>query len=418
MPKFLYPITMLKSKWFYLFLSNFLGVFNDNFLKNAIIFIGISWILPSWLTPSQIISIVSACLVVPYLFFSPVGGQWAMRYSKLKVFRMMKLIEIPIVLIGAAAFYFQWIFLAVFSVLLLGTQSCLYSPSKYGLIRDIGGESGASFGSGMFETMAFLGILIGTFTASLVSDHYSLYLLGGILLGVAILGYVVTNSIQVKELPIEHTANTLNPLKFILSNYKFAKAYPLVNSAVLGASVFWMIGGMLQMNVIIHCRNVLHVSNSMTGVVMACAAVGIALGTAFTGKISKGNVKKGLILPALSGMIVCLTLMLVLPLSFPLFLSVTILFAFLGGMFQVPCLATIQQADLGRKIGDIIAYLNMVTFLFILIGTLFFSLTTLFSGESSFAVFGVMLGVCVSVWLYFMFRYPDFRRESGEMFKR
>ena len=409
---------MLGSKWFHLFLSNFLGVFNDNFLKNAIIFIGVGWVLPSWFTPSQIISIVSACLVVPYLFFSPIGGQLAMRYSKSRVFRVMKFIEIPIVVVGAMAFYFQWIFLAVFSVLLLGTQSCLYSPSKYGLIRDIGGESGASFGSGMFETMAFLGILLGTFSASLVSDHYSIWLLGGILLGVALLGYVVTKSIKVKELPIEHTANTLNPVKFIVSNYRFAKAYSLVNSAVLGGASFWLIGGMLQMNVIIHCRNVLHVSNSLTGVVMACAAVGIALGTAFTGKISKGSVKKGLILVALSGMILCLTLMLVLPLSFPLFLGVTIVFAFMGGMFQVPCLATIQQADLGRKIGDVIAYLNMVTFLLILIGALLFSLTTMFTHESSFAVFGVMLAICVSVWLYFMFRYPNFRRETGKWLKK
>lgn len=295
---------MLNNKWFYLFLSNFLGVFNDNFLKNSIIFIAVSWVLPVWLTPSQVISLVSAGLVVPYLFFSPIGGRLARHYSKVKVFRAMKLIEIPIVIVAGVAFYFQWIFLAIFSVFLLGTQSCLYSPSKYGLIRDIGGKEGVSYGSGMFETMAFLGILLGTFSAALVSDSYSIFLLAGVLIGVAIFGYFVTKAIYVKELPVKKELNTTNPIKFVFSNYKYARQYKLINSAVFGASSFWLIGSLLQMNIIIHCRNVLHVSNSLTGVVMASAAVGIALGTAFTGKISKGEVKKGFIIPALLGMII------------------------------------------------------------------------------------------------------------------
>ena len=58
-----------RSKWTALFLSNFLGVFNDNFLKNCIIFVAVNWALPRWMTQSQLISMVSALLVIPYLFF-------------------------------------------------------------------------------------------------------------------------------------------------------------------------------------------------------------------------------------------------------------------------------------------------------------------------------------------------------------
>ena len=265
--------------------------------------------------------------------------------------------------------------------------------------------------------MAFLGILLGTFSASLVSDRYSLILLSAILIGVAVLGYVVTRAIKVKELPIEIDSNTINPVKFVLSNYKYSKNFKLINSAVFGASSFGLIGSMLQMNIIIHCKDVLHVSNSITGVVMACVAVGIAVGTAFTGKISKGEVKRGLIIVALTGMICCLLILFLLPLSFTPFLVVVIVFAFLGGMFQVPSLATIQHENLGRKIGDIFAYLNMVTFFFILISTVLFSITTRITNENSYAVFGVMTVVCIIVLLYFLFRYSDFRKETGKMFK-
>ena len=408
---------MSKNKWFKLFISNFLGVFNDNFLKNSIIFVAVNWALPKWFSTSQVISIVSAGLVIPYLFLSPTGGNLAVKYSKTRVFRIMKLFEIPVVIIACFAFYFQWIFLAIFSVFLLGIQSCLYSPSKYGLIRDIGGQKGASYGSGMFETMAFLGILFGTFSASLISDHYSLLLLSSILVGVAILGYFVTKSMKVKEMPTENNSTTTNPVKFISDSYKYARNFNLINSAVFGASAFWLVGSMLQMNIIIYCKHVLHVSNSLTGIVMAVAAVGIALGTAFTGKISKGGVMKGLIIIALSGMIFCLLFLLFIPQTYTLFLIVIFVFAFLGGMFQVPSLATIQHENLGRKIGDVIAYLNMVTFFFILIATLLFSVTTMLTHENSYAVFGVMTFICILVLLYFVFRYPDYRKETRRMFR-
>ena len=126
---------LYRNKWISLFATNFLGVFNDNFLKNSIIFISVAWFLPSWLSQSQLISLVASALVIPYLLFSPVGGRLAVRYSKLKVFRILKLIEIPIMLLACIAFYHQWVMLAVLSVFALGTQSCLYSPSKYSLIR-------------------------------------------------------------------------------------------------------------------------------------------------------------------------------------------------------------------------------------------------------------------------------------------
>ena len=140
------------------------------------------------MTHSQLISIIGSCLVFPYLLFSPIGGRLSVRYSKLKIFRILKLVEIPIMAVACIAFYFQWIGLAIAAMLLMGTQSSLYSPSKYSLIRDIGGEKGASFGSGLFETMAFLGILLGTLTASVVSDNYSIWLFSLVILGVALLG--------------------------------------------------------------------------------------------------------------------------------------------------------------------------------------------------------------------------------------
>ncbi|HLP04894.1 MAG TPA: MFS transporter, partial [Paludibacter sp.] len=221
---------VFRNKWTPLFLSNFLGVYNDNLLKNCIIFISIGWALPGWLTQSQLISLVSASLVVPYLFLSPLAGRLAVIYSKKSVFRFFKLLEIPVLAIACVAFHFKWVMVAVSAVFAMGILSCLYSPSKYSLIRDIGGEPGVSFGSGVFEMMAFLGILIGTVTASVVSDHYQPVVVYVLFMGLAALGYFSTRSIEANELPEDEPTSSLNPFSFLKNSYLYARQHSGVNA--------------------------------------------------------------------------------------------------------------------------------------------------------------------------------------------
>jgi acyl-[acyl-carrier-protein]-phospholipid O-acyltransferase/long-chain-fatty-acid--[acyl-carrier-protein] ligase len=337
------------------------------------------------------------------------AGRLAVIYSKKKVFRFCKFLEIPVLALACVAFQFHWVLVAVLAVLLMGILSCLYSPSKYSLIRDIGGEKGVSFGSGVFEMMAFLGILTGTVTASIVSDYYHLWLVSGIFIGLAALGYMVTRSIRAVELPEnKNDSGHLNPIKFLLDSFRFAREHKNVNSAVFGASAFWLIGGMLQMNLVIHCKHVYHASNATTGMVMACAAIGIALGCWAAGKISGKEVKERLILIGISGMSVLLFLLTFFHFNFWLFVLCIFSVAFMGGLFEVPCLSMLQNSHLGRKLGDMIGYLNLVTFVFVLFGTFLFSITTYFTSENSSAVFGVILIICVLVTFYFFKRSPEF----------
>ncbi|MCX6308512.1 MAG: MFS transporter [Bacteroidia bacterium] len=382
----------VKKNWFYLFVTNFIGVFNDNFLKHCIIFIAVTWDLPSWLSQSQLISAVAAALVLPYLFFSPLAGRLAKRHSKQRIWQLFKLMELPVMLLASIAFLFHWVGLAVFSVFLLGILSCLYSPSKYGLIRDIGGPEGASFGSGIFETMAFLGILIGSVAAPFLSDHYNVCL-----------------KLKVNELPVEtDNEDTINPFRFLAVSYRFAAKHKYINSAILGTSLFWMIGGMIQMNVVIHCVQTLGTTNTVAGIILCCAAVGIALGCTAAGLLAKNTVRPEMIPIGLIGMMMSLVALLFLN---PSVLGTGFLvfsFAFMGGFFEIPCMALVQHANLGRKLGDMIAYLNLVNFIFVLIGTGLFSLTTYLTHDNSLAVFAGILVACSLTLVYYLIRHPEF----------
>jgi len=91
--------------------------------------------------------------------------------------------------------------------------------------------------------------------------------------------------------------------------------------------------------------------------------------------------------------------------------------AFSGGIFQIPNLSMLQNAGLGRKLGDMIAYLNLVTFVFILFGSLLFSLTTSLFNQNSYLVFGLILVICILVGFYFLLKSPVYLTEMLKTLK-
>lgn len=393
----------MNKQWVYLFIANFAGVYNDNLLKNAIIFVAVGWTMPDWMTRSQLIAIVSASLVLPYLIFSPLGGKWAVRYSKVSVFRFFKLLEFPIMLLASVAFLLENIYMALLSVMLMGIQSCLYSPAKYGLIRDIGGVEGSARGSGIFESMAFAGILAGTVTAAWLSEHYNPKFIAALYLLLAAAGYWCVRLLNVRELKTgkEMSGNIqISPLRFIRSGYVLASRFAGANKAIVGVSFFWMVGGMLQMNIVIHAATFLKLPNASTGMIMALAAVGIIAGNWLAGELQQRTGKSRMLIGGLTGMTAGFLVLCVVPLTASWFAAFITLIAMSGGFYQVPWLTVIQQTDSGQRAGQLLAYMNIMVFIFVLLGTLLFSVLNIMLPESSFLVFFVLLLLCAGMLVY------------------
>jgi acyl-[acyl-carrier-protein]-phospholipid O-acyltransferase/long-chain-fatty-acid--[acyl-carrier-protein] ligase len=303
---------------------------------------------------------------------------------------------------AAISFYYQNVILSLTAVLVMGIQSCLYSPSKYGLIRDIGGEKDIAFGNGIFETMAFLGILSGTVFASIIADNYSFTLTATLFLTFALFGYFSTKNIRVQELSIEKRENkSINPIKFLKTSYLFAKKFSYINIGVLGVSIFWLLGGLLQMNLVIHCTKTLQTSNSIAGIIISTAAVGIALGCTVAGKISRSKVNTNLIFIGLTGMIIFILGIVIFNPGAIICAILIFLIAFMGGFFEVPCLALVQKEDTGRNIGDMLAYMNLVIFIFVLIGSLIFLIVTKYIKDNSLLVFSVIAAICLITFVCF-----------------
>lgn len=394
------------ASWLKLFLTNLFTLLNDNYLKNIIYFVGVTWTLPEFLSDSLLLTLISAMLVIPYLLFTPLSGRLAVIFSKQKVYMYCKLCEFPIILLACIALITHSIFFCVFSVFLMGVQSCLSSPSKYGIIKDIEGEEKIAYGNGMMEMMSFVGILLGTILGTMLSELVSIWIICALMLLFTTISFITVYRLKIVEIPSEKPIfNTINPIKYMIESFRFAQKYKGINDAVLGSSIFWMIAGMLQLNLVIHCRQTLELSNIGTGLCMSSAAVGIALGCVFAGKILRSDNAFRMINIGLLAMNIFLLLIIIFNPNVYLFSLLMFGVTFFGGIFEVPCLAIVQRAPIGRIVGDMMAYLNFANFVLVLIGTAIFYAVSAFFNESSIAIFTSIEVILFLSLIYFVFKF-------------
>ena len=394
------------ANWLKLFLTNLFTLLNDNYLKNIIYFVGVTWTLPEFLSDSLLLTLISAMLVIPYLLFTPLSGRLAVIFSKQKVYMYCKLCEFPIILLACIALITHSIFFCVFSVFLMGVQSCLSSPSKYGIIKDIEGEEKIAYGNGMMEMMSFVGILLGTILGTMLSELVSIWIICALMLLFTTISFITVYRLKIVEIPSEKPIfNTINPIKYMIESFRFAQKYKGINDAVLGSSIFWMIAGMLQLNLVIHCRQTLELSNIGTGLCMSSAAVGIALGCVFAGKILRSDNAFRMINIGLLAMNIFLSLIIIFNPNVYIFSLLMFGVTFFGGIFEVPCLAIVQRAPIGRIVGDMMAYLNFANFVLVLIGTAIFYAVSAFSNESSIAIFTSIEVILFLSLIYFVFKF-------------
>lgn len=393
----------MKGKFAALFSTNFFGVLNDNFLKSLACFIAIRWVATE--DASFVISAAAACLVLPYIFLSPLAGKWAYLFPKKQIVVYCKIAEIPIMAIAIAGFALQSVGLVIFSIFLMGTQSALYSPAKYGLIREVGGAENLPFGVGGFEAVSFFGMLSGTLIAAFLSDTVPLLTLYILLVIFAVAGLVLSVTIHVKQ-PYkgEDEPNSVNPLRFLKDTHRKAKKYNGLNTLVFGLSLFWWLVASLQIGLMVYCQMTMGLSPWHTGILLSLAAVGVTAGCFLAGILEKKAFIYRWVVPSALGISFLLLILFFAPMPPLPFGCILFVISLLCGFFKVPLDTSIQQKVEGAFLATILAYFNQVSFIFILFSSATLSLVSLFlPSKYLFLVLGIVF-FCVPTYLAFGLR--------------
>lgn len=349
-----------------LYLTNLWGVMNDNLLKMLVCFVAVRWLPGEW--HSVVVNLTAGMLVLPYVFVSPVAGRLPSLTSKVRVVRLAKLAEVPIMLVAIAGLLCHSVPLLLTAVLLMGTQSALFSPAKYGLIKDIGGPGRISEGLGGMEALSFVGMLSGTVLAAFAVDHVPEWGWGALLLCLAALGLASSLGVRAREERSGDDAPA-GPLSFLRHTGAIVRRYPGLMGVIILLSLYWWMAASLQTGLLLHCQRSLGLSPATTGLLLAAMAVGISLGCLVGGRLDKRHDMVGLS-PLLGGpLTLALTLMFAFGNSLAPLAASAVAMALVAGMFKIPLDAEMQKRVGAESLSLVIAFFNQVSFIFIFLAS-------------------------------------------------
>lgn len=408
------------------FLTQSSGAFNDNLFKQAVVVL-VGYLTPG-ITSSQIdlySNLAAALLIAPFFLFSATAGQLADKLDKAAMARWVKFGEILIMAIAGLGFLTGNLVVLMLAVFLMGTQSTLFGPIKYGILPQVLDGRELVGGNGLVEMGTFLAILLGTIVGTYLMHQHGAVVITAAVLGVALFGWLV--ALKIPALPalapeLKVDWNVLRATWRSLADLKRERAIFL---SCLGISWFWFYGSIYFIQLLNYARSVLGGDYQVYTLLLAIFSVGTAVGSLLCEKLSARRVEIGLVPFGSLGMTVFgLDLYFAWPeargaLERPLtqFLSEPAawrvgfdLFAMsvFGGFFIVPLYAMVQSRAAPAMRSRIIAGNNILNALFMVAASVAAVLLLKGVGLSIPELFALtaLVNVLVAVYIYTL--VPEF----------
>ncbi|MES0809168.1 acyl-[ACP]--phospholipid O-acyltransferase [Roseibium sp. SCPC15] len=292
--------SLMKTRRFApLFWTQFLSAFNDNFLKNSLIFLILFQVTTTGMASGDtgaLIALAGAVFIVPFLALSALGGELADRYDKARMARVTKLVEIAgagLAATGMALSSLPVLFSALF---VFGAMSALFSPVKYGMLPELLKTAELPRANAWVEAGTFLAILGGTISAGLLfTSGAPALIFAPLMIALAIACYLTSR--QIPSVPaaaptLKIDWNIATSTWRILSDLKADKR--LFNVALMNAW-FWLIGAIVLSVLPLIVSDSLGGNENAVTYFLTIFAVSIGIGSALAAWISAGRV---ILLPA------------------------------------------------------------------------------------------------------------------------
>ncbi len=351
---------LLKNSGFQSFLwTQFLGAFNDNVYK-ILVSVWAVHMAATTGTGGEYLSLAGAVFVLPFLFFSGYSGHLADAVSKRTVLISVKVFEVGVMALATLVFLSARMELLLVVLFLMALHSTIFSPAKYGIVPEMLPDKDLSRANALLELTTFVAIVMGTALGPLLFSAWKdqPWKMGLALLGVALVGLAV--SFKIPRVAVSGAAGPFrwNPFGEVVTGTKhLIKDGPLWLT-VIGISYFWYLGLLFQMDLLLFGQEVLHIDEQRSGVMLACLAMGIGLGSMLAGRLSGDKVELGLVpLGSIMMGFSCMALFLAKS-SFGWSIAALALLGLSSGLFIVPLNAFLQQRGGDAEKGRLIATNN------------------------------------------------------------
>lgn len=285
-------INLFKTQRFLpLFIAQFLGAFNDNAVKNALVVL-ITYRLAETGSNSQLLVTLAAGLfILPFFLFSATAGQLADKYEKSRLIAIIKFAEIILMVIAAIGFYKESITLLMLSLFLIGTQAAFFGPLKYAILPDQLRRDELIAGNGLIEAGTFFSILLGTIIGGLlILSGIGMHLLAGMLIIFAVIGWVSSWYIPKTTSFDPQLQINLNFIKETSNLIKYTRQRWDIFLCIIGISWFWLVGATFLAEFPIFAKEILHANEHVFTLFLTLFSIGIAVGSIVCHRLLKGRV--------------------------------------------------------------------------------------------------------------------------------
>jgi 1-acyl-sn-glycerol-3-phosphate acyltransferase len=409
------------------FVTQALGAFNDNVFKNAlaamVVFHSSRMV---GLNTDQIVNLSAMAFILPFFLFSALFGQFADKYEKSAQIRGIKLFEIFIMVLATLGFWLDSLPLLLSVLFLLGFQSTMFGPIKYGIIPQVLHERELIGGNALVEMGTFVAILAGTIAGPLlmgIDTDWPVWVSAAAVL-IAVTGYLTSRSIPTAEAVAPELKISWNFIGETIRNIGFIRENRIVLNSVLGISWFWFFGATFLVQIPSFSETVLGGDEKLMSTLLAMFIVGISTGSLLCERLSGGQVEIGLVpFGAIGLTIFGVDLFFASPSSQAVYLGLGNFFAqienwrivfdlimlgIFSGFFIVPLYALVQQNTTPSHRSRVIAGNNILNAFFMVISAI---VAMVLLGKIGFSVpqlflFTALLNLLVAIYIFTL--VPEF----------
>ena len=275
-----------------LFLTQFMGAFNDNIFKNALIIL-ITYHAAGkvGIDPRLMVTAAAGIFILPFFLFSATAGQIADKFEKAKLIRIIRFLEMPVMMLAAVGFFLEnyWMLLAV--LFCAGTQSAFFGPLKYSILPGHLKEKELIGGNALIEAGTFLAILLGTILGGiLILKEGGITFISVILIVISFFGWLSSRWIPVAkpENPDLKVGYNIIAETWKLVRHTFGEKDVFLS--IIGISWFWLTGFTFLAQFPIYVRDIVGGNEEIVTLFLTVFSIGIAIGSLVCSRLLKGEV--------------------------------------------------------------------------------------------------------------------------------
>jgi acyl-[acyl-carrier-protein]-phospholipid O-acyltransferase / long-chain-fatty-acid--[acyl-carrier-protein] ligase len=284
-------IALLGSRRFGpLFAAMFLSAFNDNAVKNALVLmIAYSADAGTQKSAELLVPLAGGLFILPFFLCSATAGQLADQHDKARLIRLIKLGEIALMTIAAAAVLAHSTTMLLVVLSAMGVAAAFLGPLKYAILPDLLAVRELVVGNALMEAGTFVAILFGTIAGVLIAGRHGTALVAALILAVALAAWGTSRKIPATNRAAPKSALEWNLVAATTRVLREAVREKIPFRAMLGISWFWLAGAIYLSQFPAYVRFSLGGQEAVVTLFLTVFTVGIAIGSLLCSRILGGR---------------------------------------------------------------------------------------------------------------------------------